>query len=337
MIDHTLSWEVARVGGVIAYLLVAASVAVGMLVSLKLRSSRWPRFVTTELHRYITMLALAFSAIHGLSVWLDPFTGFTPAEVLIPFASHYRPLWVALGILAGYVLLAVWASEYVRGRIGYAWWRRLHFGAFGVFALATVHGIATGSDTASPWGLAVYALPVGVVLVLVAWRLLAGGDTIGRAMAVATAGAAVGWLVVFTLTGPAVAGWNEIANDGNGSGASDAWLAAHPAVAEAPAASFDADLVVAVVGEDRLVGRFAGADAGSVAVEVEDEGHPELSLSLSNGWACRGTAAAYGSAITSVCRAGDGRVVDVQVSGLRRTNDGGIVGHIAVETASPPG
>jgi methionine sulfoxide reductase heme-binding subunit len=336
MIDHTLSWEVARVGGMIAYLLVTASVAVGMLASLKLRSPRWPRFVTTELHRYTTVLALVFSAIHGLAVWLDPFTGFSPGEVFVPFASHYRPLWVALGIVSGYLLLSVWASEYVRGRIGYAWWRRLHFSAFGVFSLASLHGIATGSDTASPWGLALYTLSVGVVLVLVVWRLLAGGDTIGRAVGIVASGAVVGWLVVFTLTGPALAGWNTIANSDNGSGASDAWLAAHPPAA-APAASFGADLVVAIAAEDRLVAHFAGGDTGSIAVRIEEEGTAELSLSLSNGWGCSGTAAATGSGISSVCRAGDGRTVVVLVSALRRTDDGGIVGHIAVEAAAPQG
>jgi hypothetical protein len=338
VIDHTLSWEIARVGGMIAYLLVVASVLVGMLVSLKLRSPRWPRFVTTELHRYLTVLALAFVVIHGLAVWLDAFTGFTPAEVLVPFASHYRRLWVALGIVAGYLLLAVWASEYVRGRIGYAWWRRLHFGAFGVFALATVHGIATGTDTASPWGLAAYAVSVGAVLVLLVWRLLAGGGTIARAAAVVASTAVVGWLVVFTLTGPALAGWNEIANDGHGSGASLAWLAAHPAAASAPAARIDTDLAVTLVGDDRLVGRFIGASSGSVALQVADEEEPaQLSLSLSNGWACSGAVGGSGTVITSVCQAGDGSTVDVEVSSLRRMSNGGIVGHLAVEPATPNG
>jgi hypothetical protein len=333
VLDHTISWEIARAGGMLAYLLASASVVIGMLVSLKLRSPRWPRFVTTELHRFVTVLALVFSAVHGVAVWIDPFTGFTPAEVLLPFASHYRPLWVALGIVAGHLLVAVWASEYVRGRIGYAWWRRFHFVAFGVFALATVHGVATGSDTASAWGLALYAVPVALVLALAAWRLLAGGDSIARAAAVVAAGAAVGWLVVFTLTGPVLAGWNEIANDGNGSGASDAWLAAHPASAPAPAAGFGADLLVTVAGEDRLVGQFSGDEPGSVAIQVEDEGRVELSMTLASGWDCSGSAAASGSAITALCAAGDGSAVDVSVSDLRRT-DVAIVGHIAVAPAT---
>jgi len=336
VIDHTLSWEVARVGGIVAYLLVSGSVVVGMLVSLKLRSSRWPRWVTTELHRYLTSLALVFTAIHGLAVWIDPFTAFTPAEVLIPFASHYRPVWIALGIIAGYLVLAVWASEYVRARIGYAWWRRLHFGAFAVFALATLHGIATGSDTATPWGLALYAIPVGSVVVLMAWRLLAGGESIARAFAVVGCFAVVGWLAIFTLTGPVVAGWNDVANDGNGSGASAAWLAAHPAATSAPNASFGTDLVAALVDEDRLVGRFTGADPGSVAIDVADD-RIELSLDLENGWACSGSAAATESAITAPCRASDGTAVDVTISALRRTENGAINGHIAIRPESPPG
>ena len=175
MIDHTLSWELARVGGMVAYVLITASVVIGMLVSLKLRSPRWPRWVTTELHRFVTLLALVFAVVHGVAVWIDPFTGFTPAEVLVPLASHYRPLWMAAGIVAGYLLLGVWASEYARPRIGYAWWRRLHFLSFGVFVLATLHGVGSGSDTADAWGLLVYGTAGASVLILVIWRLLAGG------------------------------------------------------------------------------------------------------------------------------------------------------------------
>jgi hypothetical protein len=119
---HTLTWEVARVGGMVAYVLATASVVLGLLLSLGVRSQRWPRFITNELHRFLSVLTLTFVVIHTAAVFIDPFTAFTPAEVLVPFVAHYRPLWIALGIVSGYLAVAVWASEYVRSRIGYAWW-----------------------------------------------------------------------------------------------------------------------------------------------------------------------------------------------------------------------
>ena len=336
MIDHTLSWELARVGGMVAYVLVTASVIIGILVSLKLRSPKWPRWVTTELHRFVTLLAILFAVVHGVAVWFDPFTGFTPAEVLVPFASHYRPLWIAAGIVGGYLLLGVWASEYARPRIGYAWWRRLHFLAFAVFILATLHGIGSGSDTANAWGLLVYGTAGASVLILVLWRLVAGGDSAARTIGAIGVLAAAGWLGVFTVSGPAQSGWNAIANNGEGSGASAAWLASHPSSTSAPTASFIADLVGDLVGEDRLEARFDSSPSGTLDVHAGDES-ATLSLSLMNGWTCSGGLIATESALRAVCRASDGAEVNVEVSQLRRAADGGIRGRIAVEASTPGG
>ena len=333
MIDHTLSWELARVGGMVAYVLITASVVIGMLVSLKLRSPRWPRWVTTELHRFVTLLALVFAVVHGVAVWIDPFTGFTPAEVLVPLASHYRPLWVAAGIVAGYLLLGVWASEYARPRIGYAWWRRLHFLSFGVFVLATLHGVGSGSDTADAWGLLVYGTAGASVLILVIWRLLAGGDSAARTLSAIGVLAAAIWLGIFTVSGPAQSGWNAIANNGAGSGASAAWLVSHPSSPTAPTASFTANLVGDLVGEDRLVARIDAGGGGTLDVQAGDESGT-LSLSLTNGWTCSGGLTATQSALRAVCRAADGAEVDVEVSQLRRDSDGGIRGLVAVEAST---
>jgi predicted ferric reductase len=225
MIDHTLSWEVARVGGMLALVLSTASVVVGLALSLKLRSSWFPRFITNELHRYVSLLTLVFIAVHGLAVWLDPFTAFTTSEVLVPLVAHYRPLWVAMGVVAGYLMVAVYASEWIRSRIGYAWWRRFHSVSFAVFLLGILHGLGTGSDTASAWGIAVYVPCVGSVAMLLILRLLAQRASDGRDVAIVAIALAIFALAVFTSIGPMRSGWNDVANNGNGSGASATWLA----------------------------------------------------------------------------------------------------------------
>jgi hypothetical protein len=329
MIDHTLSWEVARVGGILAYLLTTLSVVIGILLSLKLRSSRWPRFLTTELHRFVTVLALLFTAVHGIAVWVDPFTGFTPSEVLVPFASHYRPLWLAFGIVVGYLSLAVWASEYVRRWIGYGWWRRFHYLSFAIFALATLHGIGSGSDTRQPWDLGLYAACAGSVLVLTAWRVVLATRSHLRAPAVAGIAVVAAALVAFTVVGPAQAGWNTTANNGNGSGASSAWLASHPTSgAVRPTASFSADLQ-ATLARGVLQASFGGMDPGSLELRI-GRGADDLSISFSGGWSCAGLAIDMGDGtISATCSGADGSAVEVTISGLYQTPQG-IVGHLSV-------
>jgi DMSO/TMAO reductase YedYZ heme-binding membrane subunit len=217
-----VTWDATRSGGFVAYILLTLAVALGLLLSLRVQSpTRWPRYVNDQLHQFLTLLALAFGVVHGAAAWLDPFMRFTPAEVLVPFVSHYRPVWMAFGIVAFYLGLAVGLSVLVRRRIGYRLWRWFHYLAYAVFVLATIHGLGTGSDTRTAWGLGIYVAAVGVVGGLTLLRLL---RPVGRG-----AKAHPGWAVVvafgmlagcvWAATGPLRPGWNRIANGGHGSGA----------------------------------------------------------------------------------------------------------------------
>jgi hypothetical protein len=241
---ETVAWTVARAGGLTAYVLLTLAVALGLALSLRWEAARWPRLITNDLHRFLTLLSLALVAVHGPAVWLDPFMRFGWTEVLVPFMSHYRPLWMALGIVAGYLALAVWLSTELRPRIGYAWWRRLHGLAFAVYALATVHGLATGSDTRTPWGLGLYAGSVLLVGSLLGVRLLTPVGTRGRTypnLAGLVALLLVGG-VLWTATGPAQPGWNAIANNGQGSGARGGQAATRQKTDSVFAAPFTANL-----------------------------------------------------------------------------------------------
>lgn len=217
-----VTWTVARAGGFTAYILVALSVALGLALSLRWQSARrWPRLVNSELHNFVTLLSLVFIVVHIVAVWVDPFTRFGWAEVFIPFVSHYRALWMALGIVAFYLGIAVALSTLLRPYIGYEWWHRFHMITLALFGMVTVHGIATGSDTRTWWGLLIYLGAVILVGGLLCVRLLAPVSPRGRAHPVIALACAL--LVVlgagWAAAGPLRAGWNEVANNGQGSGA----------------------------------------------------------------------------------------------------------------------
>ena len=156
-------WYTARASGFTALILLTLSMVVGLALSLRLHSPRWPRFLTTELHRFVTLTALVFIGIHTLAILVDPYMHFGAAEVLIPFASSYRPLGMALGITASYVLLALWLSSLIQRRIGWRAWRLLHYGAFAAYAFSVVHTIMLGEDEAAAWGR--WTVVAGIVLV----------------------------------------------------------------------------------------------------------------------------------------------------------------------------
>ncbi|MBX5449803.1 ferric reductase-like transmembrane domain-containing protein [Thermogemmatispora sp.] len=165
---QSITWNVARAGGLTAYLLLTLAVCAGLALSAQLQSpARWPRLVNNELHNFLTLLATIFVGLHILAVWVDPFTHFGWNEILIPLASHYRPFWMALGICALYLGIAIGITTLLRPYIGYRWWRRLHLLTLVLFALATLHGLGSGSDTQSWWALALY----GGSLWAVGWLL----------------------------------------------------------------------------------------------------------------------------------------------------------------------
>ena len=167
---QTFDWAIARGAGFSAFVLLTASVVLGLVLSLRLTSPRWPGIVTNEVHRFITSLALWMTALHLTMLLLDSQSGFSLGELLIPFAGEYRPVATSLGILALYTVLAVLVTTKLRSRIGYQRWRRLHGLAFVAYGAALLHGILAGTDSSAGWAVLVYLVS----------GLVVGGLTIAR-------------------------------------------------------------------------------------------------------------------------------------------------------------
>src|SRR5215469_598824 len=154
---ESVTWIVASAGGFTAYGLLHIAVVVGLALSLRWQSQRWPRLINSELHNHLTILSTVFLIVHVSAVWLDPFTHFTALAVFVPFLSPYRTLWMGLGIVALYLGIAIAISTWLRPKIGYRLWRQLHTLTMVIYALATVHGIFAGSDTHQWWAIGTYA------------------------------------------------------------------------------------------------------------------------------------------------------------------------------------
>jgi predicted ferric reductase len=170
---QAVTWDVARAGGFTAYILLGLAVALGLALSMKWQSaSKWPRIINNELHNFLTLLALVFTTVHVLAVWVDPYTNFGWKEVFIPFLTHYRTIWMSLGIVSLYLGIAVGISTWIRPFIGYAWWRRLHYLTLALYILVTVHSIMTGSDTNTAWGIGIYAVSIITIGLLLTRRIV---------------------------------------------------------------------------------------------------------------------------------------------------------------------
>jgi sulfoxide reductase heme-binding subunit YedZ len=149
-------WYAASAAGVVAYLLLSGSVALGATLAGKERLERWPRFALEEVHRFLSLLAGTFVAIHVLAILLDRAAHFSLSAALVPFASSYRPLATALGIVAAELMVAIAVTNRLRKRLPYRLWRRAHYLTLLVWLGATAHGLAGGTDRGAAWFVFVY-------------------------------------------------------------------------------------------------------------------------------------------------------------------------------------
>jgi DMSO/TMAO reductase YedYZ heme-binding membrane subunit len=159
-----LWWYVARASGIVAWAMLTASVLWGLMLSTKVRPPRVRPAWTLDLHRFLGGVATIFTGLHLVSIFLDSYVHFGPADFLLPFASSWKPAAVALGVLALYLLVAVEATSLAKRRLPRRVWRRVHVLSMPLFVLATMHFVTAGTDA---HGMLVLSGVLGVTLVVV--------------------------------------------------------------------------------------------------------------------------------------------------------------------------
>jgi sulfoxide reductase heme-binding subunit YedZ len=165
-------WLLARATGLTAYVLLTLSVLAGLTVKSRPFGRAVRAAAATDAHRFLSWLAFGAVSLHGLTLMLDKTVHIGLTALLVPGLAAYRPLATALGVLAAELAALIVVSFPLRKHIGARAWRRLHWATYAVFAAATVHGLAAGTDTSRAWTFALYAGAVFSVVTATAWRAL---------------------------------------------------------------------------------------------------------------------------------------------------------------------
>lgn len=167
-------WYLARSSGIVAWLLLTASVLWGIFLATDLfPRHRRPAWLL-DLHRWLGGLTVAFVFVHMAALWADGWIEFTVSDLVVPFAADWKPLPVALGVLAMWSLVAVQLTSLARKRLPKRAWRAIHLTSYVAFWFTSLHSTLAGTDRLQPMYLATSVLSVAAVMFAALYRILNG-------------------------------------------------------------------------------------------------------------------------------------------------------------------
>lgn len=169
----TAYWYLTRGTGIVALILLTASVSLGIANVRRMRLPGAPRFVTLGIHRNVSLLAVAFVAVHVLTSVIDGYVPLSIVDAVVPFSSAYHPFWIGLGAISLDLLLAVVITSLLRRRFGYRTWRAVHWTAYASWPVALIHSLGTGTDAGTGWMTVLITILVGVMIAAMLARLSA--------------------------------------------------------------------------------------------------------------------------------------------------------------------
>jgi methionine sulfoxide reductase heme-binding subunit len=172
---------VIAISGVIVTVALTVVVVLGILVHGKRRLPGMTRSGGLRLHRFLALLALGFLGLHVLAAVTAPYAGTGVGAVVVPFLFSRQPLWIGLGAVSLDLLVVLVVTSLLRVRLGWRWWRAVHWLAYVCWPAALAHGIGIGPGMRNGRLLDVAVACIAAVLAAGAWRLAGALRAVSRA------------------------------------------------------------------------------------------------------------------------------------------------------------
>src|SRR5260370_10105761 len=186
MSGSTAFWYASRATGIVALLLLTAVLVLGILVNRQGRLPGLPGFAVTSLHRNLSLLSVAFIALHVITAVLDTFVSIPLAAGVIPFASGYERLWLSLGAISLDLMIAMIVTSLLRGHLHRILWRAIHLLAYLSSPVAFAHSIGSCKDLQQGSLLYLAVRCALIVAAAVTWPLVNPARPVPRAARVAS-------------------------------------------------------------------------------------------------------------------------------------------------------
>lgn len=146
------AWYITRSAGLLGFVFLWLSVFLGLSIRNNLLKMIVQPLYSFELHCFLGSSALFWAAIHGVAIIFDKFFGMGVKDILIPFYFEYTGFifdgvnYLALGIVAFYLLIVLVFTSYFKNLLSQKVWRMLHFLNPVAFVFVVLHGYLIGTD-----------------------------------------------------------------------------------------------------------------------------------------------------------------------------------------------
>ena len=139
-------WWVSRATGMVAAILLVASLVWGVLISTRaLKPIDRPVWLLA-MHRWFSALACVLIVMHMLALVADNFVHFSWVDLFVPGMASWKTTPVALGVVAFWLIAVVQATSLVQKRMPRELWKFIHYFAYVAVWLTSLHGALAGSD-----------------------------------------------------------------------------------------------------------------------------------------------------------------------------------------------
>ena len=142
-----MTWLLLRTTGILALGLLGVAVALGIAGPGLRRPA--VRLICVQVHRTAAVLGVVLFAAHVWAAIADTFVHVPLVAAVVPGASTWEPLGVALGTVAGDLLIVLAVSSALRRWGARAWWN-VHVVSYVAFGTAWLHAMTVGTDASGP-------------------------------------------------------------------------------------------------------------------------------------------------------------------------------------------
>ncbi len=135
--------EFSGIVGMIALGALASNFLVGICIWSKAQYKLPFGLSFLQLHKFTGYSAAIGILLHIVLIPLDPKSGFTWPDLLLPAWTQHQPLANTFGALSLYLFSLVIISSYVKDKLSYGLWRTLHFVSYFAMVPLVLHSILT--------------------------------------------------------------------------------------------------------------------------------------------------------------------------------------------------